>query len=194
MAKAQTISRLDCQAATGQMARIIALVRLEEMYDWVQYVDSPYYSKELHNLRIAAKRLRYTLEVFEEALPKQSRGIIQELTQLQDELGLLHDSDVLIALLRLCLGGQESGTAYQKALVRVKKQKTRKGLVLPPALVASILDPADSPSAEERYGLEQLLIMEQHTRGERYRAFREHWFRLQARDFRQEVVHMLDQL
>lgn len=194
MAKAKTIRSLDCQAPTGQLARLIALVRLEEMYEWVQYVASPYYSKELHNLRIAAKRLRYTLEVFEEALPKQSKDIIQELTQLQDELGLLHDSDVLIALLRLCLGSQESGVAYQKALVRVKKQKKRKGVILPAALVADVLHPAIAPSAEERYGLEQLLITEQHTREERYRAFREHWSRLQERDFRQEVARMLDQL
>jgi len=194
MAKAKTISKLDCQAPTGQMARLIAHVRLEELYDWAQYVDNPYHSKELHNLRIAAKRLRYTLEVFEETFPQQSKGSIQELTQLQDELGLLHDSDVLIALLRLCLGGQESGAAYQKALVRVKKQKKRKGLMLPPELVASVLDSTDSPSAGERYGLEQLLIAEQHTREERYRTFRDHWSRLQEQNFRQEVVHMLDRL
>lgn len=192
MAKAKTIRKLDCQAPTGQMARLIARVRLEEMYDWVQYVENPYHSKELHNLRIAAKRLRYTLEVFEETFPKQSKGIIQELTQLQDELGLLHDSDVLIALLRLCLGSQESGSAYQKALVRVKNQKQRKGLMLPPALVARVLDPTGSLSAPERYGLEQLLVTEQHTREERYRAFHEHWSQLQERDFRQEVVRMLD--
>ncbi len=192
MAKAKTISGLDCQAPTGQVARLIAHVRLEEMYDWVQYVDNPYHSKELHSLRIAAKRLRYTLEVFEETLPKQSKSIVQDLTQLQDELGLLHDSDVLIALLRLCLGSQESGFAYQKALVRVKKQKKKKGLILPPALVASVLEPTGSLSAQERYGLEQLLLAEQHTREEHYRAFREHWSRMHERDFRQEVVHMLD--
>lgn len=193
MAKAKTIRKLDCQAPTGEMARLIARVRLDELYDWARYVDSPYDSKELHNLRISAKRLRYTLEVFEDTFPKQSKGFIQELTQLQDELGLLHDSDVLIALLRLCLGSQESGTAYQKALVRVQRQKKSKGFTLPPALMASVLSPTDSLSAEERYGLEQLLIAEQHTREERYLAFREHWSRLQERDFRQKVVHMLDQ-
>lgn len=193
MAKAKTISELDCQAPTGQMARLIAHVRLEELYDWVQYVDGPYNSKELHNMRIAAKRLRYTLEVFEDTLPKESKGIVQELTQLQDGLGLLHDSDVLIALLRLCLGSQESGASYQKALVRVQRQKKRKGFTLAPALVASVLSRTDSLSAEERYGLEQLLIAEQHTREERYLTFREHWSQLEARDFRQEVAHMLDQ-
>ena len=193
MAKAKAIRKLDCQAPTGEIARLIARTRLEEMYDWTQYVDSPYYSKELHNLRIAAKRLRYTLEIFEEVLPEHSKDIVEELTQLQDELGLLHDSDVLIALLRLCLGSQESGTAYQKALTHVEKQKTKKRLMLPPALVTSVLDPANTPSAEERYGLEQLLTREQHIREERYHTFHEHWRWLQKQDFRREIVHMLAQ-
>lgn len=193
MAKAKTINEIDCQASTGTAARLIARVRLEEFYDWTQFVDNPYHSKELHNLRIAAKRLRYTLELFEDALPRKSKDIIQELTQLQDELGLLHDSDVLIALLRLCLGSQESGAAYQRALTRVQRRKKGKNLTLPPALVASVLSPANALSAEERYGLERLLITEQHTREERYLAFHEHWSRLQEQHFRQEVVSMLEQ-
>ncbi len=192
MAKAQKIRDLDCQAPTGQNARHIAHIRLEEMYGWTQFVDAPYHSKELHNLRIAAKRLRYTLEMFEDVLPETNNAIVDELSQLQDELGLLHDSDVLIALLRLCLGSQEGGAAYEKALARVRKQKSQKGLMLPPALVASMLDPKAEPSAEERYGLEQLLLKQHHIREERYETFREHWFKLQERDFRRDILHMLD--
>lgn len=193
MTKAKTINEIDCQASTGEAARLIVRIRLEEIYDWAPFVENSYYSKELHNLRIAAKRLRYTLELFDDALPRQNKNIIQELTQLQDELGLLHDSDVLIALLRLCLGSQESGVAYQKALARVQRQKKEKSLTLPPAMVASVLSPANVLSAEERYGLERLLIAEQHTREERYLAFHEHWSRLQEQHFRQEVVSMLEQ-
>lgn len=193
MAKAKKILDLDCQAPVGQNARHIARIRLEEMHDWAKYADAPYHSKELHNLRIAAKRLRYTLELFEDALPETSKAIVDELTQVQDELGLLHDSDVLIALLRLCLGSQEGGAAYEQALTHVRKQKRQKGLMLPPALVAAVLDHNGAPSAEERFGLEQLLLREHHIREERYAAFREHWFRLQERDFRREVLHLLDQ-
>jgi CHAD domain-containing protein len=62
MAKAKPIRGLDSQASTGENARIIARTRLEELYSWSKYVDSPYHIRELHDLRIAAKRLRYTLE------------------------------------------------------------------------------------------------------------------------------------
>src|SRR5216683_3024306 len=155
MAKARPITGLDPQAPTGKNARIIAKVRLEDLYSWESYVDNPYSIQELHNLRIAAKRLRYTLEVFEGVLPEASKSVVKELAQIQEELGSLHDSDVKIALLRLCLGSQDSGVAYEEALVGAKQQHSKKQFILAPELVADLLDPAVVPSAEQRYGLER---------------------------------------
>ena len=61
MAKARPITGLDCQAPTVKNARIIAMIRLEEMYRWAKYADHPYNVLGLHNLRIASKLVRYTL-------------------------------------------------------------------------------------------------------------------------------------
>src|SRR5438270_2818502 len=122
MAKAKPIRGLDSQAPTGENAGIIARTRLDELYSWAKYVDNPYHVRELHNLRIAAKRLRYTLEIFEDVLPEACKPMVKELEQIQEELGTLHDSDVRIALLRLCLGSQDSGVAYEEALVGAKQQ------------------------------------------------------------------------
>jgi hypothetical protein len=192
MAKAKAIRGLDSQAPTGENARIIARIRLEELYGWSQYVDNPYHVRELHNLRIAAKRLRYTLEVFEEVLPAACHAIVKELTSVQDELGELHDSDVMIALLRLCLGSQDSGTAYEEALLDTTKHQDKKGFTLPADLVADLLEPRVAPTAEERYGLERMLLKQQQQREEQYSAFRQHWYQLQARDFRREILGILD--
>lgn len=192
MAKAKPITGLDAQAPTGKNARIIARARLEEMYDWDKYVDNPYSVRELHDLRIAAKRLRYTLEIFEEVLPETSKAIVKELEQIQDELGSLHDSDVMIALLRLCLGSQDSGVAYEEALVDAERQYSKKQFILPAELVADVLDSGVAPSAGERYGLEQMLLKQQESREELYSAFRQHWYQLQARDFRREILAILD--
>ncbi len=192
MARAKPITGLDSQAATGVNARIIARIRLEELYGWSQYVDNPYHVRELHNMRIAAKRLRYTFEVFEEVLPEACRAIVKELTHIQDELGALHDSDVMIALLRLCLGSQDSGTAYEEALLDTKKYESKKGFALPADLVTDLLEPGVAPTAEERYGLERMLLKQQQQREEQYSAFRQHWYELQARDFRREILSILD--
>jgi hypothetical protein len=117
---------------------------------------------------------------------------MKELEQIQDELGALHDSDVMIALLRLCLGSQDSGTGYAYALTRAKTRRAKGQFRLNPELIAHLLDPDVSPSAEERYGLEQLLTGLHTCRQEQYATFRQHWYQLQARDFRREILNMLD--
>ena len=193
MAKAKPLTGLDPHAPTIQNARTIASIRLDEMYSWAADVDEPYAVRGLHNLRIAAKRLRYTLEIFEDVFPPASQAIADELTQIQDELGALHDDDVLIALLRLCMGSEDAGIAYEQALVQGGKQKGQGKLLLEPALVATVLDPAFAPSPQQRYGLERLLLKRLQTREERYRAFRQHWYQLQARDFRREILDTLDE-
>jgi CHAD domain-containing protein len=185
MVKARTIKGLNPDAPTGQNARIIAKVRLEELYNWDKYVDNPYRVRELHNLRIAAKRLRYTFEVFAEVLPEACQAIVKELAQIQDELGALHDSDVMIAMLRLCLGSQDSGTISDTA-----KQKEKP--LVQPELVNNLLKPSVAPTVEERYGLERLLHRQEQLREEQYAAFRQHWYQLQARDFRREILDILN--
>ncbi|MFL5629409.1 MAG: CHAD domain-containing protein [Ktedonobacteraceae bacterium] len=191
MVKAKPIAGLDARAPTGENARVIVKTRLEEMYAWDQYVDQPYRVSELHNLRIAAKRLRYTFEVFEDFLPEKCKPIVEEIARIQDEIGALHDSDVLIALLRLCLGSQDSGIAYEQALVDVEKQGGKKDVLVPPAMVADLLDPGIAPTAQERYGLEQMLLEQQQVREERYTAFRQHWDQLQTRNFRSEILEII---
>lgn len=190
MAKARPIQGLDVQAPTGNNARIIAKVRLEEMYQWERYVDSPSHERELHNLRIGAKRLRYTLEIFEDVLPEACKPFVQELERIQEELGALHDSDVMIALLQYRLSSSEGGAIYKEALAEAKQQHEQ--FELPPELLTNLLDPAAAPTAEQRRGLEQLLLKQQQRREEQITTFRRHWHQLQARDFRSQLLSILD--
>jgi CHAD domain len=192
MAKAKSITGLDMHAPTGENARIIVRIRLEDMYDWGKYVDDPYRVHELHNLRIAAKRLRYSLEIFGEVLPATCLTATKEVEQIQEELGTLHDSDVMIALLRLCLGSQDSGTGYEYVLSHVGSQQGKGHFTLDPDLVANLTNPQVTPSAEERYGLEQALHRLQRRREEQYAAFRQHWYQLQGQDFRRNLLRILD--
>ncbi len=192
MAKARAITGLDCLETSGANARIIAMIRLEEMYRWAKYADHPYDVQGLHNLRIATKRVRYTLEVFQEALPEACKPIVDELAQLQDELGVIHDSDVMVALLRLCLASQDSGVAYEQALAHVGKYHIKGKIIVPPDLVAKLVEPATLPTDQERYGLEQLLHRRIQRREDEYNTFRQHWQELEARDYWREILEVLD--
>jgi CHAD domain-containing protein len=54
----------------------------------------------LHDLRIAAKWLRYTLEFVRETLGRDAGPVIEKVVALQDHLGWLHDADVAAGLAR----------------------------------------------------------------------------------------------
>lgn len=192
MAKARPITGLNPQDPTGKNAKMIAKVRLEDLYSWEEYVDNPYNITELHNMRIAAKRLRYTFEVFEDALPVASKTVLKELVQLQEELGNFHDTDVMIALLRLCLSSQDTATVPETVHLNGNKQHTHEKSLVSPELIADLLDPTVAPSVEERYGMEHFLRDQEQLRNKQYDAFRQHWFALQARDFKRQVLEILD--
>ncbi|MHB8399497.1 MAG: CYTH and CHAD domain-containing protein [Candidatus Limnocylindrales bacterium] len=57
----------------------------------------------LHELRIAGKWLRYTLEFVRECLGPDAAGLIARVTALQDHLGLLNDADVAGSMARTFL-------------------------------------------------------------------------------------------
>jgi CHAD domain-containing protein len=54
----------------------------------------------LHELRIASKWLRYTLEFFGETLGPDCERLLERVVALQDYLGCLHDADVATKLAR----------------------------------------------------------------------------------------------
>ncbi|HVL53327.1 MAG TPA: CHAD domain-containing protein, partial [Vitreimonas sp.] len=63
----------------------------------------------LHDLRIAAKWLRYSIEFVREPLGADAELLIPRVVALQDHLGLMHDADVTAAMIRRFLG-ERSGT------------------------------------------------------------------------------------
>ena len=77
----------------------------------------------LHDLRIAAKWLRYTLEFVREALGSESAPVIERVVALQDHLGWLHDADVAAGLARgvprrACRRPDRGGERRDRALPR----------------------------------------------------------------------------
>ena len=112
--------------------------------------------------------------------------------KIQDELGVLHDTDVMIALLRLCLASRDTATVRVTAKLRGNTQHPKEKSLVAPELVEDLLDPAVVPSAEERYGLERFLQNQERLRNEQYAAFRQHWYALQAQNFKREIQEILE--
>lgn len=79
----------------------------------------------LHALRIDAKRLRYLLESFSEALPPGVAEAIDAMVALQDHAGELHDVDVTIGLLRHFLMHSPHASSDPAVATSVKKYLRR---------------------------------------------------------------------
>jgi len=81
-------------AAPGALAQ-----RSADMYAFEQYVDQPDAVEELHEMRIKAKWLRYTMELFAPAYADELKGVIDSVKKIQERLGDLHDADIRVQIL-----------------------------------------------------------------------------------------------
>ena len=94
--KARRVKGLDCAAPLGDNAQRIVAVRLDELCSFVPRALNPGEVEALHDMRIAAKRLRYVLEVTEPCFGPYAREAGKRAKELQDLLGEIHDCDVLV--------------------------------------------------------------------------------------------------
>jgi CHAD domain-containing protein len=79
-----------------EVARRIVIKRLKELETLSEGLYQPLRIKPLHSMRIAAKRLRYALELFEPCWGSEISILVKEIVALQASLGELHDSDIWI--------------------------------------------------------------------------------------------------
>jgi CHAD domain-containing protein len=94
--KARPVKKLDPDTALAENAARIVRVRLDEMRSFAPAALSPECVTEQHDLRIAAKRLRYVLEVTEFCFGAPGSAARRRARDVQDVLGELHDCDVML--------------------------------------------------------------------------------------------------
>lgn len=69
-------------------------LRISSLLSYEQYAYQTTAAAELHQMRIAAKRLRYVLEIFNPVYRNRLKPFIRITRSLQDSLGAMHDCDV----------------------------------------------------------------------------------------------------
>ena len=94
--KARRVKGLDPEGAVADNAERIVAVRLDEVFSFTPAVFDPDRVEELHDMRIAAKRLRYVLEVTGDLFGPYAEKAGKRTKELQDLLGEVHDCDVLL--------------------------------------------------------------------------------------------------
>jgi CHAD domain-containing protein len=144
--KARRVKKLDPHRTLAENAGRIVRVRLDEMRSFAPKALEPSATRKQHDMRIAAKRLRYVLEATEFCFGRSAQVARRRARDLQGILGELHDCDVMLPRVERHLGDLRDADA---AAVRER------------AGDADDLDPALAARAPHRTsyrGLEILIV------------------------------------
>jgi len=95
--KARSVDGLDPKGPLRPNVSRIVGVRLDELRDFAEDALAPDATASQHDMRIAAKRLRYVLEIFAPCLGEEAEEARRAAKQLQTVLGDLHDCDLMLA-------------------------------------------------------------------------------------------------
>ncbi|MDT4898306.1 MAG: hypothetical protein QOH25_3383 [Acidobacteriota bacterium] len=99
-----------------QAGRDLIVAGLQELQDLSKSLYRPLKTKPLHRMRLAAKRLRYALELFAPCWSEPLAPFAKEIAKLQTSLGELHDCDLWIADFGEALqDGEESEGAHARS-------------------------------------------------------------------------------
>lgn len=114
--KARIIAGLDPAGTLAANAGRIVLVRVDELRSLAPPALVPAAATAQHDLRIAAKRLRYVLETTGFCFGAPAEAACEEARRLQDVLGEIHDADLMLPRIAAHLAAlQEDDAAAVRA-------------------------------------------------------------------------------
>lgn len=181
MAKAHVIEGLSATTPAHSNMPAIFSVRLAELWGWVAHMPYPDRVRELHDMRIAAKRVRYCFEFFSPAMEDSFKNLLKRFKQLQDFLGEIHDCDVWVDYLRLQLRD-----AFRE--LNVKRKSLGSFVGADPRLAQDCGELAHDLAHGPAQGLLMMLEEVCERRAQLYKDLLEFWDKLEEDDFRGELV------
>jgi CHAD domain-containing protein len=112
--KARKVKGIDPAGSLRSNAGRIVATRLEELTRLAPEALEPTGATAQHDMRIAAKRLRYVLEITAGCLGADAEALRGVARELQGVLGGVHDCDVMLP--------RVAGVASVEALLRSRRQ------------------------------------------------------------------------
>jgi hypothetical protein len=187
MAKPRPVTGINPTRRMRPNARRILATRIDEVYEYDGLVADPAKITELHNMRIAFKRLRYLLEIFGIAFDEDLDPYLGQVKAMQDLLGDIHDCDVQVPMLEAHLAWLEQQEALSVERMLSSTRRARQPADESVALerFRSRLDAARR--TDERPGIHTLIAVRRAQRIALYTQFTNEWRRLKHDHFRQRL-------
>ena len=179
--KARKVGGLDPDGPLEDNLRRIVAVRVDELRSFAPDGEAPSAAEDLHDMRIAAKRLRYVLEMAEPVLGAPARRGAKEARRIQDLLGEIHDCD--------------EGVPRVEAHIERLRGEDAVAMADAAGRGAKDLDPAamkDAPHRREYAGLAGYVAYLQARRDVLYAEFVRYWRRLERGAFAERIATNLD--
>ena len=195
MAKPRPVPGLDPDRRLRPNARRILAVRIEEVYAYDGAIADAENVAELHDMRIAFKRLRYLLEIFAVAFDADLDPFVDEAKAMQDLLGEIHDRDVQVPALRDHLEWLEEREhlAARRAVAEAAAAQASGGRRRPSeAAFRRFREELEAGMRfDERVGVHALIARRRRERRELHARFLERWRRLKRDRFRARLEDAL---
>jgi len=91
----------DSQESPAEYARTLLPAMLEDLFRAGREAARPESShREMHQFRLKTKRVRYTLELFEDIYGEKTKNVMESLKGLQGKLGAINDCATTIEMIR----------------------------------------------------------------------------------------------
>jgi len=166
--KARKVKGLDPEGPLADNIERIVAVRLDELCGFVPRVFDPGEVDGLHDMRIAAKRLRYVLEVTAPCFGPYARAAAKRTKELQDLLGEIHDCDVMVP----------------RVLALVEQLRDED-------VRAVLAGAGEAPHGDAWRGLEALVVHFRARREQLFAAFLSMWTDLEREGFRARLEYAI---
>jgi CHAD domain-containing protein len=98
------------------------LARLEKLFSLEPYVRRPGCLAELHEMRIAAKNLRYTLENLQVLYGRRLKPFAYAAMKVQRSLGEVHSFDVWMGLMKILADSSGREPSFRRAVGFLRKE------------------------------------------------------------------------
>jgi superfamily II RNA helicase len=173
--KARRVRKLDPKAPLADNAERIVRVRLDELCSFAPAALDPERRRTLHHMRIAAKRLRYILELTSPCFGPYAARAAKHARDLQDQIGEIHDCDELIPLILDHITALRDADAQTLVEHAGSEQEIT-------------LDEADRvPNRSAYRPLELLVVQQQARRAQCFEQFVASWTALERSGFRKRL-------